>query len=119
MTLCPREDIYLTLLSNVPDVQGNTSTHYTTNLPTPGQSKSQWEVASLKTHYSHDMSSMLSSMIGDAAGRQTMEEHRMMLQRRSKPTPESDAPSLAREGERLLLTVASTDLMPPISPMET
>ena len=63
MTLRPREDIYVTLPSNVPGVQGNTPSQYTTILPTPLQLNGLWEVALLETHYPNDMRNMLSSTI--------------------------------------------------------
>ena len=63
MTIRPREDIYVTLPSNVPGVQGNTPSQYTTILPTHIQLNGQWEVALLDTHYTNDMRNMLSSTI--------------------------------------------------------
>ena len=63
MTLRPREDIYVTLPSNVPGVQGNTPSQYTTIFPRPLQLHGLWEVALLETHYANHMRNMLSRRI--------------------------------------------------------
>ena len=51
MSIKPRDDLFVTLPSNVPDHPENTPSDYTTTLPTPLELRGSWEVALLETHY--------------------------------------------------------------------
>ena len=54
MSLSPRDELYITLPSNVPGSQRNTPADYETTLPTQLVLNGDWEVALLECHYFHD-----------------------------------------------------------------
>ena len=54
MSIKPRDELYVTLPSNVPGFTANTPSDYTTILPTPLVLSGNWEVALLETHYFND-----------------------------------------------------------------
>ena len=54
MSIKPRDEIYMTLPSNVPGPTKNTPAEYTTVLPTPIQFTGEWEVALIESHYFND-----------------------------------------------------------------
>ena len=54
MSIKPRDELYVTLPSNVPGFTANTPSDYTTILPTPLVLNGNWEVALLETHYFND-----------------------------------------------------------------
>ena len=64
MSLRPRDDIYVTLPSNVPGIQSNTPASYTTVLPTPLKLNGEWEVALLECHYPHNMRNLKQCTLG-------------------------------------------------------
>ena len=49
MSIKPRDELYVTLPSNVPGFTANTHSDYTTILPTPLVLSGNWEVALLET----------------------------------------------------------------------
>ena len=53
--LRPQDDIYVTLLSNVPGVPWNKPSNLKTVLPTPLKLNGALEVALLETHYPHQI----------------------------------------------------------------
>ena len=54
MSITPRDELYVTLPSNVPGFSTNKPEEYTTTLPTPLVLSGNWEVALLETHYFND-----------------------------------------------------------------
>ena len=58
MSLSPRDELYITLPSNVPGSQRNTPADYETTLPTELVLTGDWEVALLECHYFHDWSNL-------------------------------------------------------------
>ena len=54
MSITPRDELYVTLPSNVPGFSDNKPEEYTTTLPTPLVLSGNWEVALLETHYFND-----------------------------------------------------------------
>ena len=54
MAIKPRDELYVTLPSNVPGYSANTPSDFTTILPTPLVLSGNWEVALLETHYFND-----------------------------------------------------------------
>ena len=54
MSLSPRDELYITLPSNVPGSQRNTPADYETTLPTELVLNGDWEVALLECHYFND-----------------------------------------------------------------
>ena len=63
MSLKPRDEIYITLPSNVPCAacEKNLPADYETILPTPLVLNGEWEVALLECHYFHDWSNLSST----------------------------------------------------------
>ena len=57
MSLSSRDELYITLPSNVPGSQRNTPADYETTLPTELLT-GDWEVALLECHYFHDWSNL-------------------------------------------------------------
>ena len=54
MSIKPRDELYVSLPSNVPGHTGNTPAEYTTTLSTPLVLSGNWDVALLETHYFND-----------------------------------------------------------------
>ena len=108
MTLPTREDIYFKLPSNVPGVQGNIPSQYTTILPTPLQLNGLLEVALLETHYRNDMRKMLSTRIAvveithapgsdAAATTQIVDELLKLILKRGKESESKSKPATEAE----------------------
>ena len=66
MSLKPRDEIYVTLPSNVPGTASNRNipADYETLLPTPLELNGEWEVALLECHYFHDWANLSTTELG-------------------------------------------------------